>query len=97
LLPVPEGRRRLAGFNAKEYVMGLGTTCGNCGTENSIEEDFCTKCGQPLTRSGEQAMKVHEDAQDTGSLLSPDTNEKNSVSTELKGDAGVVRQTLPPR
>jgi uncharacterized membrane protein YvbJ len=77
--------------------MGLGTTCGNCGTENSVEEDFCTNCGEPLTRSGEQAMKAHEEAQDTGSILGPDTNKKNSTSVELEGDEGVIGQTLPPR
>jgi hypothetical protein len=44
-------------------------TCGNCGTENSPEEEFCTNCGQPLTASAEEGLRENLDAQDTGGLF----------------------------
>lgn len=32
-------------------------TCGNCGTENPPDQDFCVECGQPLTGSADEAVR----------------------------------------
>ncbi|HEY7030946.1 MAG TPA: zinc-ribbon domain-containing protein [Thermomicrobiales bacterium] len=44
-------------------------TCGNCGTENSPDEEFCTNCGQPLTQSAEEGLRENIEAQDSPSLF----------------------------
>jgi len=44
-------------------------TCGNCGTENSPDEDFCTNCGQPLTQSAEEGLRENIEAQDSPSIF----------------------------
>ena len=43
-------------------------TCGNCGTENSPDEAFCTNCGEPLTRSAQEGMVEQEEAQHEGGV-----------------------------
>ncbi len=44
-------------------------TCGNCKTENDPGSDFCSNCGQPLTRSAEEGMEEQDEAQDRGGLM----------------------------
>ncbi len=41
-------------------------TCGNCGTENSPDQDFCVNCGQPLTKSAAQGIVEQAEAQREG-------------------------------
>lgn len=43
-------------------------TCGNCGTENAPDEEFCTNCGEPLTRSAQKGMLEQEEAQVEGGV-----------------------------
>lgn len=39
------------------------TTCGNCGTENPPDAEFCVNCGLPLTRSAGEEMRERREAQ----------------------------------
>lgn len=48
---------------------GNPITCGNCGTENPPDEDFCTNCGEPLTQSGQEGMLEQEEAQVEGGVF----------------------------
>ena len=43
-------------------------TCGNCGTENQPDADFCVECGQPLTKSAAQGMVEQAEAQREGGV-----------------------------
>lgn len=38
-------------------------TCGNCGTENQPGAQYCSECGEPLTRSAGGAVREREEAQ----------------------------------
>jgi hypothetical protein len=67
-------------------------TCGNCGTENSPEEEFCTNCGQPLTASAEEGLRENLDAQDHGGLF--DTGGTPGVGM-VGGAGGLVAPLLP--
>lgn len=50
--------------------MALNTvTCGNCGTVNDKDEDFCVECGQPLTASGDESVRATDAAADDSSLI----------------------------
>lgn len=50
--------------------MSLNTvSCGNCGTENSPAEEFCTNCGRPLTRSAEEGLRENIEARSSPSLF----------------------------
>ncbi len=46
-----------------------GERCSNCGTENPVGQDFCSKCRQPLTASAEEGMRENLDAQANDSLF----------------------------
>ncbi len=39
------------------------TTCGNCGTENPPDAEFCRNCGLPLTQSAGEEMRERREAQ----------------------------------
>lgn len=71
-------------------------TCGNCQTENPADADFCTECGQPLTRSAEQELVENLDAQDGGSFIGNDNVGRTSVAPGLAGGAGGVPTHLGP-
>ena len=42
---------------------GNPITCGSCGTENPPDGQYCSECGEPLTRSAGSAMREREEAQ----------------------------------
>ena len=44
-------------------------TCGHCGTNNPVGQDFCITCHQPLTASAEEGIRENQDAQDHGGLF----------------------------
>ena len=67
-------------------------TCGNCGTENSPEEEFCTNCGQPLTASAEEGLRENLDAQDHGSLF----DDGGLPGAGMVGGAGGIATPLLP-
>jgi len=72
------------------------TVCGNCQTENEPGADFCSNCGQPLTRSAEEAMIVNEEAQHQGGVLSDTTPEQPGVSNSYVPNADTpVKDGLP--
>jgi hypothetical protein len=65
-------------------------TCGHCQTENPPGADFCNNCNQPLTQSAEMGMAEHEQAQQSGSLLSGDIPPSDSSSGQGV-DSGIPR------
>lgn len=44
-------------------------TCGNCGTKNPPDAEFCQQCDEPLTRSGAKGMREQEEAQVEGGVF----------------------------
>jgi hypothetical protein len=56
-------------------------TCGNCQTENDPGNDFCSNCGQPLTRSAEEGMVENQEAQDQGGFLGGTSAQQPGVAT----------------
>lgn len=44
-------------------------TCGNCGTENPPDQEFCTNCDQPLTKSAAQGIVEQAEAQHEGGVF----------------------------
>ncbi len=56
-------------------------TCGNCQTENDPGNDFCSNCGQPLTRSAEEGMVENQEAQDRGGVLGGTSSPQPGVAT----------------
>ncbi len=72
------------------------TTCGNCHTENAAENDFCSNCGLPLTRSAESAVTENQAAQDTGSIFShPVDQPGGAATTHVPNTDTPVRDRLP--
>jgi hypothetical protein len=55
--------------------------CGECQTENSPENDFCSNCGMPLTRSAEEGINEQEEALDEGGLMGGSTIGLGGVSS----------------
>jgi hypothetical protein len=77
--------------------MTTGTTCGNCGTENALGEDYCTKCGKPLTRAGEQALRESDRAQDQGGVLGSDPVDGPAPGDTSGNLSGPTASQMPPR
>ena len=72
------------------------TVCGNCQTENEPGTDVCTTCGQPLTRSAEEAIIVHQEAEAHGGLLGETAPPQPGVATTYVPNAGTpVKDGLP--
>ena len=65
-------------------------TCGNCGTENPPDRDFCTNCGQPLTASGDEGLRENLEAQDHGGLIA------GSGTLGAEGTLGAGAQPTDP-
>jgi hypothetical protein len=77
--------------------MATGTTCGNCGTENALGEDYCTECGEPLTRAGEQALRENIRAQEQGGVLGSDPREGPATADSRENMTGPTASQMPPR
>lgn len=77
--------------------MSVGTRCGNCGTDNKAGEDFCVKCGQPLTGAADQGLRENREAQDSGSLLAPDGKDRAGTVDEASTLPGPNVSQIPPR
>ena len=72
-------------------------TCGNCGTINPPGQDFCVKCGQPLTGSAEQAIRENLEAERHGGLLGNDaTPAAGAPGPGMVGGAGGIVTGLNP-
>jgi hypothetical protein len=72
------------------------TTCGNCQTENDPDNDFCSECGQPLTRSAEEGIVEQQQAQNTGSLVGGiGTPQAGTESAFRPGTDTTTRDGLP--
>ncbi len=70
--------------------------CGECQTENSPENDFCSKCGLPLTRSAEEGIVENQQAQDHGGLIGGTTTDQPGVaSTFIPSTDTPVKDGLP--
>lgn len=68
-------------------------TCGNCGTENRPEQDTCTKCGLPLTSSGEGQLRTELEQQNEEGLL----NAREDATTMSTGQGLGGGPIVPPR
>ncbi len=72
------------------------TTCGNCHTENSLGYDFCSSCGQPLTRSAESALTENQAAQDTAGVFGiPADRPGGAESAHIPNTDTPVKDRLP--
>lgn len=77
-------------------MSGTPTTCGNCQTENEPESDFCSECGQPLTRSAEEGIVEQEQAQNTGGLIGGTAApQAGTESAYVPGTDTTTRDGLP--
>ncbi|MCC6791486.1 MAG: hypothetical protein IT336_07380 [Thermomicrobiales bacterium] len=68
-------------------------TCGNCGTENSPEEDFCVNCGPPLTGSADESIRESLEAQESDGLF--DHGGATPGVGMVGGAGGIVTPLLP--
>lgn len=69
-------------------------TCGNCGTENPPDQDFCIKCGQPLSRSAVEGIVEHREAEHEGGVYGVG---EDDVAFEKPGLGGVPNPRNPHR
>jgi hypothetical protein len=69
-------------------------TCGNCGTENPPDQDFCITCGEPLTRSGEEGFVEQMEAQHEGGVYG--VGEDDAEFDKL-GKQGIANPREPHR
>ncbi|MEA2514107.1 MAG: Double zinc ribbon [Thermomicrobiales bacterium] len=67
-------------------------TCGNCGTENPPDRDFCINCGQPLTASAEEGLLENLEAQGDDSLFG---GGRMTGAGGLAGAGGIVAPLVP--
>jgi predicted amidophosphoribosyltransferase len=69
--------------------MALDTVrCGNCGTDNPKDADFCQECGKPLTQSAGEGVREQIAAQDQGGVFG---NDPGRLTTRDEDE------DLPPR
>ena len=72
------------------------TVCGNCHTENEPGADVCVNCGEPLTRSAEEAIVEQQDAEAHGGLLGGTTPQQPGVDNSYVPNADTpVKDGLP--
>jgi uncharacterized OB-fold protein len=60
-------------------------TCGNCGTVNPPDQDFCIKCGEPLTDSAAEGMVEQMEAQREGGVYGVGEDDAAFEQAEIDG------------
>ena len=71
------------------------TRCGNCGTDNPPGEEFCVKCGAPLTITADvDVLADTPEALDNPAQYDADAAD-NAPGTVLVGGMGGAPQVMP--
>lgn len=81
--------RKVGKTDVKERTMTTNEErCGHCGTVNEWGRDRCKHCGQPLTASGENAMRESSAAGEHGGVLAPELDFAPSVEPGMSFPLG---------